>query len=58
MWEYQRLVITKETAHEVFKRLNALGEEGWEMVYYDERNVTFTPTNDTRYIIALKREKT
>jgi hypothetical protein len=57
MWEYQRLVIHKETPQNVFKTLNEMGEKGWEIIQYTEKNVTFTPTNDTTYIIVLKRKK-
>ena len=55
MWEYKRIKQTGQTPDEVFEILSALGKEGWEIIQYEEHNVTFSRNKDASYLIILKR---
>ena len=54
-WEFFRFYVNKKTPQEVFEELNKLEKEGWEVIQYNEKCVSFTPTNDTSYTVVLKR---
>jgi hypothetical protein len=56
MWEYQRLKFTGKSPDEVFKTLNVMGKDGWEVIQYTERGVAFSHTKDSTYIIILKKK--
>ncbi len=36
MWEYNRFVVEFNYSKELLDKLNKIGEQGWEIIYYQE----------------------
>jgi len=56
MWEYNRVEIKFKFAKELIDNLNKLGEENWDIIYYNE---TKPPKfgDDWIAIVLTKRKK-
>lgn len=37
MWEYNRFELKHKTINELIEKLNKLGVDNWEVVYYEEK---------------------
>ena len=55
MWEYKRIKRTGNEPEEIIQMLNELGQEGWEVIQYEEEGVTFSRNKNASYLIILKR---
>lgn len=58
MWEYKRINLYSKTPDEVMQIINELGEEGWEIIHYDEKGAdSITEIKEASYFIIMKRLK-
>lgn len=53
MWEYKRTEIKYKTINELNDKLNQIGSDGWEIIYYKEAQDPNTATVK----LLLKRTK-
>jgi hypothetical protein len=57
-WEYKREIVTGHH-HDLTDKLNKLGAEGWELIFYSPRPTTVEGYNSTESAVCVfKRETT
>ena len=56
MWEYDRLKIVFEKVQELLDKLNTLGADGWEIIYYEEKKPAKVG-DKYESIVLFKKEK-
>ena len=42
MWEYKRVEVKYNNINDLTEKLNSLGQEGWEIIYYHEESSKIT----------------